>query len=147
VAPLTELLLLFAARAQFLSEVVNPALRRGQTVLCDRFTDSTYAYQGGGRGMSLDHIASLEQLVQDGLQPELTLLLDLPVSEGMERAAGRSVADRIENEDMAFFERVRSAYRSRAEALPERFVLIDAAQSPEDVWLHIRGTLEQRYPL
>ena len=100
---LTELLLMFAARAQFLAERVRPALAEGVVVLCDRFTDSTYAYQGGGRGMPRESIDSLAKLVHGDLEPDLTLLLDLPVAQGMARAADRSRADSIEQEDQAFF--------------------------------------------
>lgn len=141
----TELLLMFAARAQFLDELVRPALARDAVVLCDRFTDSTYAYQGGGRGMPAAQIETLERLVHDDLQPELTLLLDLPVAEGLARASRRSEADRIEQEDLAFFERVRAAYLERAAAAPGRCVIVDASGAPEEVWALIRATLEERY--
>lgn len=141
---LTELLLLFAARAQFLAEVVRPALAAGTTVLCDRFTDSTYAYQGGGRGMDLQQISALEHLVHGDLQPDLTLLLDLPVAQGMARAADRSSADRIESEGLGFFERVRDAYRGRAECQPDRFVMIDASQDAPTVWRAIEATLRDQ---
>ncbi|MFC5743441.1 dTMP kinase [Dyella tabacisoli] len=123
-----ELLLMFASRAQLVREVIEPALAAGQWVLCDRFTDASYAYQGGGRGQPLERIAELERWAADGLQPDLTLLLDLPVSTGRARAAGRGEADRIEVEADAFFERVRSAYRTRAAAEPARFRVIDASQ-------------------
>lgn len=144
--PLTELLLLFAARAQFLHEQVRPALARGVVVLCDRFTDSTYAYQGAGRGMPATQISALETLVHGDLQPDLTLLLDLPVSEGMARAAGRSAADRIEQESLAFFERVRQGFLQRARSQPDRFVVVDASGTPQEVWMLISAELEQRYP-
>ncbi|MEM1410853.1 MAG: dTMP kinase [Pseudomonadota bacterium] len=142
----TELLLMFAARTQFLDELVRPALARGAVVLCDRFTDSTYAYQGGGRGMAKASIATLEQLVHGDLQPDLTLLLDLPVAEGMARAAERSSADRIERAGDAFFERVRTVFLARAEAAPERMVVVDAGQPAEAVWSAIQSILETRYP-
>lgn len=142
---LTELLLMFAARAQFLAERVRPALAEGAVVLCDRFTDSTYAYQGGGRGMPRAAIDTLAGLVHGDLQPDLTLLLDLPVREGMARAAGRSEADRIEQEDLAFFERVRAAFLDQATREPERITVIDAAQAPEAVWHAIRSCLEDRF--
>jgi dTMP kinase len=142
---LTELLLMFAARAQFLSERVRPALAEGAVVLCDRFTDSTYAYQGGGRGMPREAIDTLAALVHGDLQPDLTLLLDLPVREGMARAAGRSEADRIEQEDPAFFERVRQAFLEQAAREPGRISVIDAAQAPGAVWAEIRSRLAERF--
>ncbi len=123
----TELLLVFAARAQHLAEVIRPALARGTVVLCDRFTDATYAYQGGGRGLSVERIATLEQFVQGGLQPDLTLLFDLPVEVGLSRAAARGRLDRFEQEGQGFFEAVRQAYLERAKADPQRYRLVDAA--------------------
>ena len=129
----TELLLMFAARAQHLRETIRPALERGAWVLSDRFTDSSYAYQGGGRGLDAGFIAELERRVV-GLQPGLTLLLDVGVAQGRERARGRDlVPDRIEGERDEFFERVRAAYRARAAAEPERFRVIDASQPPDRV--------------
>ena len=139
-----ELLLLFAARAQHLEELIRPALVRGDWVLCDRFTDATWAYQGGGRGLPRDEIGSLETLVHGDLQPDLTLLLDLPVELGMKRAARRSQADRFEQESTLFFERVRNAYLERAEAAPERFAVINAASNMEEVWSQIESVLHQR---
>ena len=139
-----ELLLMFAARAQHLEELIRPALVRGDWVLCDRFTDATWAYQGGGRGLPRDEIGSLETLVHGDLQPDLTLLLDLPVELGMKRAARRSQADRFEQESTLFFERVRNAYLERAEAAPERFAVIDAASNMEEVWSQIESVLHQR---
>lgn len=129
----SELLLMFAARAQLVREVIEPALAAGQWVLCDRYVDASYAYQGGGRGQPAARIAELERWACDGLKPDLTLLLDLPVAAGRARAAGRGEADRIEVEADAFFERVRAAYRARAAAEPVRFHMIDAAQSPDRV--------------
>jgi dTMP kinase len=124
----TELLLMFAARAQHVHETIRPALERGAWVLSDRFTDSSYAYQGGGRGLDADLIAALERRVV-GLQPGLTLLLDVGVAQGRERARGRDlVPDRIEGERDEFFERVRAAYHARAVAEPERFRVVDASQ-------------------
>ena len=139
-----ELLLMFAARAQHLEELIRPALVRGDWVLCDRFTDATWAYQGGGRGLPRDEIGSLETLVHGDLQPDLTLLLDLPVELGMKRAARRSQADRFEQESTLFFERVRNAYLERAEAAPERFAIINAASNMEEVWSQIKSVLHQR---
>jgi dTMP kinase len=129
----TELLLMFAARAQHVRDTILPALRRGAWVVSDRFTDSSYAYQGGGRGLDADLIAALERRVV-GLQPGLTLLLDLDVGQGRERTRGRDPApDRIEREHDAFFERVRAAYRARAAAEPARFRVIDASRPAPDV--------------
>ncbi len=129
----TELLLMFAARAQHLAEVIRPALEQGKWVLCDRFTDATYAYQGGGRGIAKERIATLEQWVQQGLKPDLTLLLDIPVQQGLERAGLRSTPDRFEREQIAFFERVRAAYLEQARRYPERYRVIDASQSLDRV--------------
>ena len=129
----SELLLMFAARAQLVRETLLPALAAGSWVLCDRYVDASYAYQGGGRGQPVERIAALEQWVCAGLESDLTLLLDLPVAAGRARAAGRGEADRIEGEADGFFERVRAAYRARAVAEPQRFRVIDAGQSPEAV--------------
>ena len=139
-----ELLLVFAARAQHLDELIRPALARGDWVLCDRFTDATWAYQGGGRGLPRDEIASLETLVHGDLQPDLTLLLDLPVELGMKRAAKRSQADRFEQESTLFFKQVRDAYLERAEAAPERFAVIDASRNMDEVWSQIDSVLRKR---
>jgi dTMP kinase len=129
----TELLLVFAARAQHLAQVIRPALARGAVVLCDRFTDATYAYQGGGRGLSVERIAVLEQFVQGELRPDLTLVFDLPVEVGLARAAARGRLDRFEQEGQAFFEAVRQAYLQRARCEPQRYDLLDAAQPLEAV--------------
>ena len=129
----SELLLMFAARAQLVRERILPALDTGQWVLCDRYVDASYAYQGGGRGQPGERIAELERWACAGLKPDLTLLLDLPVATGRARAAGRGAADRIETEADAFFERVRDAYRKRADAEPARFRVIDASQTPDSV--------------
>lgn len=123
----TELLLMFAGRCQHLDHVIRPALAQGHWVLCDRFTDATYAYQGGGRGLSLDTIAWLEQLVQGELRPDLTLLFDAPIEIGMERAKKRAAFDRFESEKLQFFERVRTMYLQRAKEQPERVKIIQAA--------------------
>nr|WP_225590954.1 dTMP kinase [Pseudoxanthomonas sp. PXM03] len=129
----TELLLMFAARAQHVRDVVRPALRRGAFVVSDRFTDSSYAYQGAGRGLDPEWIAALERRAV-GLKPGLTLLLDLDVREGRARTAGRDLwPDRIESEQDDFFERVRAGFRARAAAEPQRFRVIDAAQPPAGV--------------
>ena len=138
----TELLLMFAARAQHLAELIRPALERGQWVLCDRFTDATYAYQGGGRGVPAARIAVLEDWVQGELRPDLTILLDLPVGDGLQRAAGRSEPDRFEQEQQAFFERVRAAYLARAESAPQRYRVIDASPELAEVQARLRAVLE-----
>ena len=138
-----ELLLMFAARAQLVREVVRPALARGAAVLSDRFTDASFAYQGGGRGIDGGTIAALERWAA-GIKPELTLLLDVGVDVGLARARSRGGApDRIESEQGEFFERVRAAYLSRARAEPERFRVIDAAQAPEAVVAAARQALSQ----
>jgi dTMP kinase len=129
----TELLLMFAARAQLVRDVLQPALAAGRWVLCDRFTDASYAYQGGGRGVDAVRIAELESIATAGLKPDLTLLLDLPVADGRMRASQRGGADRIEAERDDFFERVRAAYGARAQAEPARFRMIDASLPAADV--------------
>lgn len=129
----TELLLMFAARAQHLQQVILPALEQGIWVICDRFTDATYAYQGGGRGLSLAAIGILEDLVQEGLQPDLTLLLDVDVQTGLARLDARPDTDRFEREQKAFFEAVRAMYRQRAQQYPQRFRVIDASQALDAV--------------
>jgi len=139
-----ELLLMFAARAQHLDELIRPALARGDCVLCDRFTDATWAYQGGGRGVPREDIAALEMLVHGDLQPDLTLLLDLPVEQGLRRASRRSQADRFEQESPDFFNKVRQAYLERAAADPARFAVIDASPGIEEVWSQIRNVLQAR---
>lgn len=128
-----ELLLIFAARAQHIKHVIEPSLAQGKWVLCDRFTDATYAYQGGGRNMRISTIEWLENLVQGALRPDLTLLLDAPVEIGIERASKRGVFDRFEAEKISFFESVRRAYLLQAELYPERIKLIKANQSLIDV--------------
>lgn len=140
----TEMLLLFADRAQFLDEVVRPSLAAGVSVVCDRFTDSTFAYQGGGRGVPEARIAVLEKLVHGDLQPDLTLLLDLEVEQGMLRAATRGAADRFELEDRAFFDRVRSTFLERAQRYPERFAVVDASGEPDQVFGLICEVLERQ---
>ncbi|MDX2421997.1 MAG: dTMP kinase [Amphritea sp.] len=142
VADDAELLLVFAARAQHLQAVIRPALDANRWVLCDRFTDATFAYQGGGRGLSKEMISSLELMVQRGLQPDLTILLDLPVEIGLARARERGELDRFENERMAFFEQVRNAYLERAAADPQRFAVIDASGTLEQVQAQIASVLE-----
>lgn len=138
----TELLLMFAARAQHLEQVILPALEDGKWVICDRFTDATYAYQGGGRGISNDRIAVLEQWVQGDFQPDKTLIFDLPVATGLARAGQRSSPDRFELEDLTFFERVREAYLERARATPQRYAVIDAAPDLATVQRQIATILD-----
>jgi dTMP kinase len=125
--PVCELQLMFAARAEHLSKVVWPALEKGQWVLCDRFTDATYAYQGGGRGIDTGVIARLEDLVQGNFRPDLTLLLDVPVEVGLSRAGKRGVLDRFEQEQVDFFERVRNSYLLMAKQFADRYRVIDAS--------------------
>lgn len=137
----TELLLMFAARAQHITEVIRPALETGKWVLCDRFTDASFAYQGGGREMAWERIAELESWVQRDLRPDLTLLLDLPIELGMERAGKRSAPDRFESEALVFFEKVRAAYLKIAAEQPERVKVIDAAQTLERVQNQIADTV------
>ena len=128
-----ELQLMFAARAEHLARVIRPALQQGQWVLCDRFTDATYAYQGGGRGIDKTIIARLEELVQGDFRPDLTLLLDVPVEVGLARAGQRGGLDRFEQEKRAFFERVRAAYLDMAREHPQRYRVIDAGQPLQQV--------------
>jgi dTMP kinase len=123
----TELLLMFAARAEHLSRVIAPALQRGTWVLCDRFTDATYAYQGGGRGIPNQRIALLEEWVHGGFQPDMTILFDLPIEVGMQRAGQRGELDRFEQEQISFFEAVRARYLERADHDQRRFRVIDAS--------------------
>jgi dTMP kinase len=138
---LCELQLMFAARAEHLAKVIRPALAAGRWVLCDRFTDATYAYQGGGRGVDAAVIARLEDLVQGGFRPDLTLLLDVPVELGLSRARQRGELDRFEQEEIEFFERVRQAYLDMARRHPGRYRIIDASQSLEAVQQLIRECL------
>lgn len=139
----TELLLMFASRAQLVRDVVVPALAAGRWVLSDRFTDASFAYQGGGRGQPVERIAELERWAAAEVRPHLTLLLDLPVADGMRRANGRGSADRIEMENADFFERVRSAYRARAAAEPGRFRVVDASRPLEEVLGAVRAHIDR----
>lgn len=138
-----ELLLVFAARAQHLAQVIKPALARGAWVLSDRFTDATYAYQGGGRGLNKMVIEQLEQLVQGNLRPDLTLVLDIDVQLGLNRARLRGEFDRFESETIGFFERVRAAYRERAQAAPARYALVDAGKTLPEVQADIDAVLNR----
>jgi len=142
ICELSELLLVFAARAQHIEQLIKPALEHGAWVLCDRFIDATYAYQGGGRAMDLQLIAALEQLVLSDIKADMTLLLDLPVEVGMARARARAELDRFEQEQMSFFEAVRSAYLARAKAEPNRVVIIDASPALEQVQQQIAAALQ-----
>ncbi len=139
----TELLLMFAARAQHLQQLIKPALAAGKLVLCDRFTDATYAYQGGGRGVDEQRIALLEQFVQRDLRPDLTLLFDLPVEEGMARARQRGRLDRFESEQQQFFQAVRDNYLQRAAKNPQRFRVIDASLPLAQVQQQLLPVVEQ----
>ncbi len=140
--PTAELLLMFAARSQLVQEVIRPALAEDKVVVCDRFTDASYAYQGGGRQLGAATVARVESLVLNGLQPDLTLLFEVPVEVGMRRVAGRGAADRFEVESILFFERVRKAYLERAAANPDRFKVIDAALDQDQVWQQVQSVLE-----
>lgn len=140
---LSELLLIFAARAQHLNQKISPALLAGQWVLCDRFTDATYAYQGGGRGIDASLIGECENLVQGQLRPDLTIILDAPLSVTRKRLDERESLDRMEKESLDFHERVGSTYRKRALAMPETHVLIDASQSLTRVQADIQRALDK----
>jgi len=140
--PATELLLMFAARTEHLQQVIIPAIEQGDWVLCDRFTDATYAYQGGGRGIDVQRIEVIERWVQGDLRPDLTILLDLPVEIGLQRAGERSEADRFESEQRDFFEKVRNAYSKMAAAQPLRYRVIDASRPLREVQQQIRQVLE-----
>ena len=137
-----ELLMMFAARAEHIAQKIKPALDAGNWVLCDRFTDATYAYQGYGRGISLEKISGLENWVQGELRPDLTLLMDLPVEMGMERAGKRSAPDRFESEAWDFFERIRKGYLSIAAEQSSRVKVIDASQDLHDVQEQVRVAIE-----
>ena len=140
-APDAELLLVFAARAEHVSTVIQPALAAGHWVVSDRFTDATFAYQGAGRGISRRRIEALENWVQGELRPDLTVLLDLPVEAGLSRIRDRP-ADRFEREDLAFFGRIREAYLQRAHAAPSRYRIVDASCTVSEVRVAVRRALE-----
>jgi dTMP kinase len=140
--PDCELQLVFAARAEHLAKVVWPAIEAGHWVLCDRFTDATYAYQGGGRGIDAEKIARLEQWVQGDFRPDLTLLLDVPVEVGLERTANRGKPDRFEQEQLTFFERVRQAYLEMARQHDGRYRVIDASLPLDRVQAQLERVLE-----
>lgn len=140
----TELLLFFAARAEHLDKVIRPALAQGKWVVSDRFTDASYAYQGGGRGLPRDLIMTLESWVVYDTEPDQTFLFDLPVATGIDRVSGRGDKDRFEVEESAFLERVRQAYLQRAQSHPDRFTLIDAVLPVEKVNQQLRDALMTR---
>ena len=142
VDPVAELLLIFAARAQHISEVIAPALARGAWVLSDRFTDATYAYQGFGRNLPLDVIQLLEGIVQNQLHPDKTILLDIDVHVGLERARSRGELDRFEQEDILFFESVRTGYKTRVEENPHRYSVVDAGHALARVQEDIKHVLD-----
>ncbi len=142
ILPETELLLMFSARCQHIEEIINPALTQGIVVICDRFTDASFAYQGGGRGVSQDSIIILEEWVQKNLKPDMTLLFDARVETGLERVRGRGPADRFESEDMAFFNRVRQSYLDRAAMEPDRIKIIDAEQDIPGIQNQIKSLIE-----
>jgi len=133
--------MMFAARAEHLDKVIRPALAAGHWVLCDRFTDATYAYQGGGRGLALEKIAVLEKWVQGELRPDLILLFDLPIEVGLERAARRGATDRFEREDRTFFERVRAIHLDRARRDPDRYRIVKADRPIDVIQIEVEAIL------
>ena len=139
--PLTEALLVFAARRDHLVQQIEPALAAGRTVVCDRFTDASFAYQGSGRGFDTAVLAQLEAWVQQGRQPDLTMWFDLPAEVAAARRAAVRTPDRFESQDLAFFSRVRSGYARRAEAAPARFVRLDGQGSLDEVWQRVESAL------
>ena len=141
---LTELLLVFAARAQHLDKIIEPALATGKWVVCDRFTDATFAYQGAGRGLSMETIDQLQSMVQGDLRPDLTIILDLDPEIGMQRASNRGELDRFEREQQSFFRHVRQGYLDIAQAEPDRCTVIDASKALEDVKRNLLTVIEQR---
>jgi dTMP kinase len=141
---MSEALLMFAARRDHLREAIEPALAAGRTVLCDRFTDATFAYQGGGRGFDTGILTQLEAWVQQGRQPDLTLWFDLPPATAARRRAAARAADRFEAEDLGFFERVRAGYAQRQHAGPGRFEQLDAGGTPQAVWSSLVAAMERR---
>ncbi len=142
ISPQAELLLMFAGRSLHLENIIKPNLQQGKWVVCDRFTDASYAYQGSGRGIDEQTINWLESFIQEGLQPDLTLLLDMPVAEGMHRANKRSEPDRFETEHLVFFDRVRAGYLSRAEQFPQRIKIIRAQETLSEVQMQIQVELQ-----
>jgi dTMP kinase len=143
VFPDTELMLIFAARAQHIAHAIKPALANGKWVLCDRFTDASYAYQGAGRGIASERIAALETWVQGDLRPDLTILLDAPISIALERIKSRGKLDRFESEHIDFFHKVRDCYLQRAQDEPKRFRIVDASRDQEQVQSDIRKIIDE----
>ncbi|WP_018145681.1 dTMP kinase [Thioalkalivibrio sp. AKL6] len=143
----SELLLMFAARAQHLHEVIRPALQAGDWVLSDRFTDASFAYQGAGRGLGSQRVAQLEDWLQGDLRPDLVILLDIDPETGLDRAVQRGRRDRIELEALDFFECARQAYRERAERAPGRYLVVDASADPDTVAERILAGVRERLPL
>ena len=141
---LSELLLIFASRAQHLEKLIKPTLAKGTWVICDRFTDATYAYQGGGRGLDQRKISLLEKLVQEDLRPDLTVILDLNPQVGLERAKQRGELDRFENEDMDFFKKVRATYLETAAADPKRCIVLDASLELSEVKSQLLKSLKTK---
>ncbi|HRH17922.1 MAG TPA: dTMP kinase [Aquabacterium sp.] len=141
---LTETLLVFAARRDHLRQVIEPALARGAWVLCDRFTDATFAYQGAGRGFDLGVLSTLESWVQNGRQPDLTLIFDVDPAVAAQRLSAARAPDRFESQDQAFFSRVRQGYMDRMAQSPERFAVVDASRSPDEVGAQVQSIFEQR---
>lgn len=142
-AQMTELLLMFAARAEHISKVIMPAIARGQWVLCDRFTESSYAYQGYARGIALSQISALETLVQGDLRPDCTFWFDIPVQEGMARVQKRGDKDRFEAENIAFFEKVSTGFKALAQERPAQFYRVDALQDIDSVTMSIEAHLKR----
>ena len=140
---IAELLLFFASRSLHINNLIRPSLEAGTWVICDRFTDASRAYQGAGRGQGRERVEQLAEWVHDGLQPDLTLLLDAPASVGMQRAEKRGERDRLDSEQRAFYERVRSAYLELARAEPRRFSVIDASRPLADVQADIRAAIDK----
>lgn len=141
---LTETLLVFAARRDHLRQVIEPALARGAWVLCDRFTDATFAYQGAGRGFDLGVLSTLESWVQNGRQPDLTLIFDVDPAVAAQRLSAARAPDRFESQDQAFFSRVRQGYMDRMAQSPERFAVVNASRSPDEVGAQVQSIFEQR---
>ncbi len=142
---LTEALLMFGARADHVEHVIKPALARGQTVLCDRFTDASFAYQGHGHGLDMQVLTQLETWVQGSLQPDLTLWFDIEPELAAQRRAAARAADRFEQQDLDFFKRVRAGYESRMQIAPQRMVRINANAQPEQVCAQVQDTLQDRF--